>query len=382
MNSIRRIAHLDMDAFFASVELLRYPELKGKPVVVGGRNVHQPVGQSDGARHFARLGDYAGRGVVTTSTYEARALGVFSGMGLMKSAQLAPEAILLPANFDAYRDYSRRFKAAVATIAPKIEDRGIDEIYIDLSDIPEETHVLARRIKQAVFDATGLTCSIGITPNKLLSKICSDLDKPNGITVLGMAEVATRIWPLPARKINGIGPKATERLSRLGITTIGELAAAPVEFLVNAFGRTTGTWLHRVAHGQDERPVVMESEPKSISRESTFDRDLHARQDRAALSEIFTSLCMRVADDLKRKGYASRTIGIKLRYSDFHAVTRDVTLPVGISDGEQIRKAAGECLKRVPLTQRIRLLGVRASGLVSLDEVEIDSGSVQAELPF
>ena len=379
MNSVRRIAHLDMDAFFASVELLRYPELRGQPVVVGGRNVHQPA---DGARRFARLGDYAGRGVVTTSTYEARALGVFSGMGLMKSAQLAPEAILLPANFDAYRDYSRRFKAAVASIAPQIEDRGIDEIYIDLSDIPEETHALARRIKQAVFDATGLTCSIGITPNKLLSKICSDLDKPNGITVLGMAEIATRIWPLPARKINGIGPKATERLSRLGITTIGELAAAPVEFLVNAFGRTTGTWLHRVAHGLDERPVVMESEPKSISRESTFDRDLHARQDRAELSEIFTALCLRVADDLKRKGYASRTIGIKLRYSDFHAVTRDVTLPVGVSDGDQIRRAAGECLKRVPLTQRIRLLGVRAGGLISLDEVETDAGSVQAELPF
>lgn len=382
MNSNRRIAHLDMDAFFASVELLRYPELRGKPVVVGGRNVHQPISQSNGTRRFARLGDYTGRGVITTSTYEARALGVFSGMGLMKSAQLAPEAILLPANFDAYRDYSRRFKAAVATIAPQIEDRGIDEIYIDLTDIPEETHALARRIKQAVFDATGLTCSIGITPNKLLSKICSDLDKPNGITVLGMEELATRIWPLPARKINGIGPKATERLSRLGINTIGELAASPVEFLMQTFGRTTGTWLHRVAHGVDDRPVVMESEPKSISRESTFDRDLHARQDRAELSEIFTSLCMRVADDLKRKGYASRTIGIKLRFSDFHAVTRDVTLPIGVSDGEQIRKAAGECLKRVPLTQRIRLLGVRAGGLISLDEVELDSVSVQAELPF
>ena len=151
---------------------------------------------------------------------------------------------------------------------------------------------------------------------------------------------------------------------------------------MNAFGRTTGTWLHRVAHGLDERPVVMESEPKSISRESTFDRDLHARQDRAELSEIFTALCLRVADDLKRKGYASRTIGIKLRYSDFHAVTRDVTLPVGVSDGDQIRKAAGECLKRVPLTQRIRLLGVRAGGLIPLDEVETDAGSVQAELPF
>lgn len=180
MNSERRIAHLDMDAFFASVELIRYPELRGKPVVVGGRNVHQPVEQSDGSKRFARLGDYVGRGVITTSTYEARALGVFSGMGLMKSAQLAPDAILLPANFDAYRDCSRRFKAAVASIAPKIEDRGIDEIYIDLSEIPEETTALARRIKQVVFDATGLTCSIGITPNKLLSKICSDLDSRTG----------------------------------------------------------------------------------------------------------------------------------------------------------------------------------------------------------
>lgn len=382
MNSIRQIAHLDMDAFFASVELLRYPELRGQPVVVGGRNVHQPVVQADGNKHFARLRDYVGRGVVTTSTYEARALGVFSGMGLMKSAQLAPEAILLPANFDAYRDYSRRFKAAVATIARQIEDRGIDEIYIDLSEIPEETDTLARRIKQAVFDATGLTCSIGITPNKLLSKICSDLDKPNGITILGMDEIATRIWPLPAKKINGIGPKATERLAHFGINTIGELAATPVEFLVSKFGRATGAWLHRVAHGIDDRPVVTESEPKSISRESTFERDLHARADRAELSEIFTSLCLRVADDLKRKGYASRTIGIKLRYSDFHAVTRDVTLPGSVSDALEIRKAAGECLKRVPLEQRIRLLGVRAGGLVPLGLSDEVGGAVQAELPL
>ena len=382
MNSTRRIAHLDMDAFFASVELLRYPELRGQPVVVGGRNVHQPVVHLDGSKRYAQLRDYVGRGVITTSTYEARALGVFSGMGLMKSAQLAPEAILLPANFDAYREYSRRFKAAVATIAQQIEDRGIDEIYIDLSEIPEETDTLARRIKQAVFEATGLTCSIGITPNKLLSKICSDLDKPNGITILGMDEIATRIWPLPAKKINGIGPKATERLAQFCINTIGELAATPVEFLVNKFGRATGAWLHRVAHGIDERPVVTESEPKSISRESTFERDLHARQDRAELSEIFTSLCLRVADDLKRKGYSSRTIGIKLRYSDFHAVTRDVTLPVGVSDALEIRKAAGECLKRVSLVQRIRLLGVRAGGLVPLGLSDANCGAVQAELPL
>ncbi len=382
MNSIRRIAHLDMDAFFASVELLSFPELRGQAVVVGGRSVHQPVVQLDGTRRFSRLRDYVGRGVVTTSTYEARAFGVFSGMGLMKSARLAPEAILLPANFDAYRHYSRKFKAAVASIAPIIEDRGIDEIYIDLSAIPEETKALARRIKHAVFEATGLTCSIGISPNKLLSKICSELDKPDGITVLGMEEIPARIWPLAAKKINGIGPKSSEKLARLGINSIGELAAMPVEFLVQHFGRSTGIWLHEAAHGVDERPLVTESEPKSISRESTFERDLHARLDRAELSKIFTSLCMRVADDLKRKGYASQTIGIKLRYADFRAVTRDLTMQVHVNDGNQIRKAAGECLKRIPLTQKIRLLGVRASSLVPTVGEQVEMAGIQTELPF
>jgi len=378
----RRIAHLDMDAFFASVELLHYPELRGQAVVVGGRNVHQPLIQPDGSKRFARLRDYVGRGVITTSTYEARALGVFSGMGLMKSAQLAPDAILLPANFEAYRDYSRRFKAAVANIAPLIEDRGIDEIYIDLSEFTEDSLSLARRIKQAVFEATGLTCSIGITPNKLLSKICSDLDKPDGITLLDRADVPSRIWPLPARKINGIGPKASARLDRLGIHTVGELAAAPEELLIQHFGRTMGSWLHQVAHGIDERPIKTSREAKSISRESTFQRDLHARLDRAELSTIFTELCLRLAEDLARKGYAARTIGIKLRYADFHAVTRDITLNAPTADGLAIRKAAGECLKRVPLEQRIRLLGVRASALFPLSPVATPVAASQAELPF
>ena len=382
MTSHRRIAHLDMDAFFASVELLRYPELKGQAVVVGGRSIHQPVLQADGSHRFARLRDYVGRGVITTSTYEARALGVFSAMGMMKAAQLAPDAILLPANFDAYRHYSRAFKAAVASIAPIIENRGIDEIYIDLSNIPEDTLPLARRIKQAVFAATGLSCSIGITPNKLLAKICSDLDKPDGITILSHDEIPSRIWPLPAKKINGIGPKAAEKLGRLGIHTIGELAATPLETLVRAFGNSTGQWMHRVAHGIDERPVVTESEPKSISRETTFERDLHAKQDRAELSEVFTSLCLRVADDLKHKGYASRTIGIKLRYADFQAVTRDTTLPVAINEGKDIRQAAGECLKRVPLDHRIRLLGVRAGGLIHVEQLNAYAPLLQAELPF
>jgi DNA polymerase IV len=382
MKTERRIAHLDMDAFFASVELLSYPELKGQPVVVGGRSTEQPSLDATGTRRFARLRDYVGRGVITTSTYEARALGVFSGMGLMKSGLLAPDAILLPANFEAYKHYSRLFKSAVSSIAPQVEDRGIDEIYIDLTDLDEDTERLALRIKKAVFDATGLSCSIGVSPNKLLSKICSDLDKPDGITLLHAAELSTRIWPLPAKKINGIGPKANEKLAVLGIHTIGELAHTPAELLVAHFGRATGQWLHQAAHGVDDRPVVTSSEPKSLSRETTFERDLHAKQDRSRLSAIFTDLCNRLADDLMRKGYATKTIGIKIKYADFQVITRDITLSVAIDEGAAIRQAATDCLRRVPLDQRIRLLGVRAASLSPRATNTQEVRHPQSDLPF
>ena len=382
METVRRIAHLDMDAFYASVELLRYPELRGLPVVIGGRRDHQPTEQPDGSRRFARLRDYAGRGVITTSTYEARALGVFSGMGVMKAAKLAPEAVLLPVDFDAYRHYSRLFKAAVAGIAPNIEDRGIDEIYIDLTGLPGETLALARRIKQAVHEATGLSCSIGVTPNKLLSKICSDLEKPDGLTILDSGDIPNRIWPLPVRKINGIGPKSTEKLAALGITTIADLAHAEPPLLQTHFSPSYAAWLHQAARGLDERPVVTRSEPKSISRETTFERDLHPRHDRAALSEVFTALCTRVAQDLQKKGYVSRTIGIKLRYDDFRTVTRDLTLPGPTADPAAIRRAAGECLRRVPLDRKLRMLGVRAAALTSNNAPRAVDESPQGELPL
>jgi DNA polymerase-4 len=359
----RRIAHLDMDAFFASVELLRYPELRGQAVVIGAGADHQPVLQPDGSRSFSLLRHYAGRGVITTSTYEARALGVFSAMGVMKAARLAPDAVLLPTDFKAYRHYSQLFKAAVAAIVPEMEDRGIDEIYLDLTGHEEASEAVARRLKQAVHDATGLSCSIGIAPNKLLAKICSDLDKPDGVTILTPADIETRIWPLHVKKVNGIGPKAVEKLAGLGLHTIADLAHADAGLLQTHFGRSYAQWLQSVAQGQDERPVVTSAEPKSLSRETTFERDLHARHDRDTLSGIFTALCVKVGDDLQRKGYVGRTIGIKLRYDDFRTVTRDVTLPAPTDDGAVIRRAAGECLRRVPLEKRLRLLGVRVTAL-------------------
>ena len=183
----RLIAHLDMDAFYASVELLRYPDLRGRPVVIGGGRRHQPLTRADGSRAYARLREYTGRGVITTSTYEARALGVHSGMGVMKAALLAPDAVLLPIDFDEYRKYSRLFKAAVREVAPLVEDRGIDEIYIDLTELPgaqlDAGRAAAQQLKDAVRAATGLSCSVAVAPNKLLAKIGSELDKPDGLTL-------------------------------------------------------------------------------------------------------------------------------------------------------------------------------------------------------
>ncbi|MGE4337226.1 MAG: DNA polymerase IV [Pigmentiphaga sp.] len=383
----RVIAHLDMDAFFASVELLRYPELRGRPVVVGGRGTLAPERRPDGTHHFARLRQYVGRGVITTATYEARAFGVHSAMGLMKAAALAPDAVILPADFEAYRHQSRRFKETVAGIAPQIEDRGIDEIYIDLPDHPwvraggpaqalARGGELARDLQDAVRAATGLSCSLGITPNKLLSKLASDLDKPGGVTILHYADVATRIWPLPASRINGIGPKAAARLASLGIHSVGDLAAAEPDWLVAQFGARYGHWLHASAHGRDDRPVVTERERKSVSRETTFSRDLHPVLDREELGSRFTQLCERVADDLRRLQYEGRTVGIKLRYDDFRTVTRDLTLEAGTADARAIRRAAGQCLKRVPLDRRLRLLGVRVGGLGRPGETAVPLASI------
>jgi DNA polymerase-4 len=321
-------------------------------------------------------------------------------MGMMKAAQKAPDAVLLPVDFDEYRKYSRLFKAAVRALAPVVEDRGIDEIYIDLSDQvaarlnPDDdasetidaddrdaevwwsAREIAGELKQAVRAATGLSCSIGLAPNKLVAKIASELDKPDGLTVVTANDVMRRLWPLPVRRLHGVGPKSAAKLARLGIATIGELAQAESSWLVQHFGKASASWLADAARGRDERPVETVSEPKSISRETTFGRDLHAVRDRAQLTRIFTGLCTGVSDDLRRKRYAGKTIGIKLRFEDFKTVTRDLTLSSPTDEAATIRRAAGECLKRVDLARRIRLLGVRAGNLAPAGETRPDAGQV------
>ena len=385
-----------MDAFYASVELLRYPQLKGLPMVIGGgRRREAEMFERLRAAYpdrewgpatldripvdfFPRLKDYAGRGVATTATYAARQFGVGSAMGLMKAAKLCPDAILLPVDFEEVKRLSRLFKSTILEIAPVMQDRGVDEVYIDFTEVPggqrEGGRVLARLIQKSIFQATGLTCSIGVAPNKLLARMASEFHKPNGISIVRPDDLQSMIWPLPCRKINGVGPKADAKLQGHGIHTIGELAAREKPWLVETFGKSYGAWLHEAAHGRDERPVVTHSEPVSMSRETTFDRDLHAVRDRAEAGAVLTRLCEQVAADLQRKGYTGRTIGIKITFDNFEKVTRDTTIDVATADAAVIRRHAGLCLKRVDLSRRFRLLGVRVGKLVK-------PGTEDAEAP-
>ena len=408
---IRRIAHLDMDAFYASVELLRYPQLKDLPVVIGGGRDNvaaalellrqqaaedepdlewNAAAQRAALRRipiaaFGRLADYTGRGVITTATYAARKFGVGSAMGMMKAAKLCPQAILLPVDFEEYRRYSRQFKGIITEIAPLMEDRGVDEVYIDFTEVPggqrEGGRVLARLIQKAIFEQTSLTCSVGVAPNKLLAKMASEFNKPKGISIVHEADLPTMIWPLACRKINGIGPKADEKLKSHGIETIGQLAKRDLQWLMDTFGQRTGAWLHAASHGQDDRPVVTESEPVSLSRETTFERDLHAVRDRTELGGVFTRLCEQVASDLQRKGYVGKTIGIKLRYDDFSGVTRDLTVEQYTADAKTIRQLAGQCLKRAPLQKKLRLLGVRVGALVKVADLSSSGQNSESNRP-
>ena len=345
---MRRVLHLDMDAFYASVELLRRPDLRGRPVVIGGR------------------GNPDSRGVVSTCTYEARAFGVRSAMPMRTAKKLCPDAVFLPTDFAEYKRWSQVFKGEMKAVSPLFEDRGIDEAYLDVTDMGGASEAIGRDLKDRVRSATGMTCSLAIAPNKLLAKLGSELDKPDGLTILGVEDIATRIWPLDVRKLQGVGPKAEVKLKALGYRTIGDLAAVPLAKLRESFGESYSRHLHETSNGRDERPVVTFREPKSISAETTFDEDTGDWQE---IARVLARYAKRVADELRQKGYRGRTVGIKLRFSDFELVTRDRTLPVATDDPLEIRRAVFECLGRVELKRKVRLLGVRVTELRRGDEM-------------
>ena len=338
--------HLDMDAFYASVELLRHPELRGQPLVIGGRGDPRA--------------NPGGRGVVTTASYEARKFGVHSAMPMAEAVRRCPHAVFLPADFVEYRRMSARFKEELYRVTPLIEDRGIDEVYLDFTDDPRPAEEIASLLKSSILEATGLTCSIGIAPNKLLAKMASEMQKPDGLTLIEPHEVERRIAPLDVRKIPGIGRVAEGRLHQLGVRTIGELAQVPLERLRSVFGPSYTAFLHQASRGIDDRPVVTHREPKSQSRERTFARDIG---DWPTISKMLAQLAHEVARDLHDSGYVARKIGIKLRFTGFETHTRETTLDAPTDAPTTIRKAAFECLARIPLTRKIRLLGVRAGEL-------------------
>ncbi|HTT39104.1 MAG TPA: DNA polymerase IV [Burkholderiales bacterium] len=342
MSAQRHVLHVDMDAFFAAVEVLRRPELQGKPLVIGGR------------------GDPTQRGVVATASYEARKFGVHSAMPLRTAFKLCPDCVFLPVDYREYSRMSRVVKEILHRFSPVMQDMGIDEAYLDVTGSERPADEIAREIKQRVRDETGLTCSIGVAPNKRLAKIASDLHKPDGLTVIGDEDLETQIWPLGVRKVPGIGPKTEERLAAMGIRTIGELAAQPLDLLIERFGPAHGQFLYEAAHGIDDRPLITHWEPKQHSRERTFQQDI---DDWQTIARALVRLSHDVAQGLQEDSYRGRTVGIKVRFADFETHTREKTLPEATNSEQTIRKAAFECLARLKLDRRVRLLGVRVGEL-------------------
>jgi DNA polymerase-4 len=355
----RFVLHVDMDAFFASVELKRRPELRGKPVIVGG------------------AGDPAKRGVVSAASYEARRYGIASGMPLMTAYRLCPGAVFLPVDFEKYEEVSGEFMEILYCFTPLVESFGLDEAFIEVGEVGEAGEVgevaeekgtdpfekalnMARDIKKRVMEELGLTCSVGIAPNKLLSKLASEMKKPDGLFVIREKDIESTLKDLPVRRLWGVGPRTEKRLKYLGINTVGELASVPRLHLESNFGTIFGRTLYEHSRGIEESPVVPFHEPESISREVTFEEDT---SDTYLLKEILYELTKEVVARLRPAGYKARTVTIKVRYSNFETITRSRTLAEPTDSMNDIWTCALGLFKKVEFPRDVRLVGVKVSGL-------------------
>jgi DNA polymerase-4 len=335
---MRVVAHLDMDAFYVSVEVRRRPELRGRPVIVAGSGP---------------------RAVVTTASYEARRYGVGSAMPAARARRLCPDGVYLTPDFAYYREASREVMEIVRAHVDTVEVIGLDEAYLELTGLPAP-HAAMRRVRAEIEERTGLVCSVGIGPSKLVAKVASDAEKPRGFVILSREQACVRFAGSPPGLVPGIGPKTAERLRALGIDSLGKLAAAPAQELSARFGPRLGYELRRRARFDDEAPVTEERKVVSESRETTFDHDI---ADAAELERILDGLVARLCDALVAQGRGGRTVGIKVRLSDFSTHTRARTLPAAVADAERVGPVALELLRRFAPTQPVRLLGVRVAGL-------------------
>ncbi len=345
----RKIIHVDMDAFFASVEQRDAPHLRGRPVAVGGS---------------------ARRGVVAAASYEARAFGVRSAMPSVTAARLCPDLVFVKSRFDVYRGVSQQIRAIFHEVADAVQPLSLDEAYLDVTDdklgLGSATWT-ARHIRRRILEETGLTASAGVSTNKLVAKLASDQNKPDGLTVVPPGQEAAFVQTLSVRRLHGVGPVTAGRLEAMGLRSVADLARCPRETLAAAF-RSSADWLLAMAHGIDDRPVRVDRQRKSLGAERTFDEDLTERADlHAALATIVDTVWDRFGD--KPEGPA-RTVTVKLKYSDFRQITRARTVERTVTDHATLLRVAGELLDaELPPPLGIRLLGVTLSGFAGAQEV-------------
>ncbi|MFN2526626.1 MAG: DNA polymerase IV [Actinomycetota bacterium] len=339
------ILHVDMDAFYASVEAIKDPTLKGRPVIVGGTGL---------------------RGVVTSASYEARDFEVRSAMPIVTARRLCPQAVFLPNDFAAYTDYSERIRAIFNSVTPLVEPLSLDEAFLDVSGAARlfgDPETIGRRIKVQVADL-GLPCTVGIAPNKFLAKLASTRAKPDGLLLIRPGEIESFLLPLPVTALWGVGEQTAEVLRRLGLKTVADLAALTRRSLQRAVGDALGAHLYELARGLDERPVVAHEPARSIGSEETFERDLTSEEE--ILRELLR-LADRTGGRLRAGSLCCRTVTLKVRYSNFKTVTRSKTLPEEVDTAAELFVTARSLYLRLAasgqVAPRIRLLGVTASGL-------------------
>ena len=344
----RIIIHVDMDHFFTAVEERRHPEFRGKPVIVGA----DPKGGK-------------GRGVVSTCNYEARKFGVKSGMPISRAWKLCPDAVYLPVNYELYEKVSREIMDILRKYADKFEQWSIDEAFLDVSSRVksyEEAEILAKKIKREIFERVGLSCSIGIGPNKLVAKIASDYHKPDGLTVVRENEVEKFLSPLPVRKLLWVGWKTEQKLKKLGIKTVGELANFDPSRLIEVFGNVWGTQLYLMAHGIDKSEVEEREKVKSISRDITFEEDT---ADEKLILDTLNKLSEQVHKDAVKRNIYFKTVTVRVRYDNFETHTHSKTLNFITNRLEDLEKTARELLQKfLNPYRKIRLVGVRISNLI------------------
>ena len=338
----RWIMHVDMDAFFASVEQREHPEWRGLPVIVGG---------------------LSSRGVVATASYEARRFGVHSAMPITQARRLCPSGIFVHGRFSRYREVSDDIHEIMLHFATEIEPISLDEAFMDISDMGfcyKTVNEIGRAIKKEILEKTGLVASAGIAPNKFLAKMASDMEKPDGLCVIPYGREKEILAPLPVRSLWGVGGVTEKRLLAYGLCKIGDIQALGREKMEDYFGKRQGAELYQLSVGIDNRPVKAPGDPKSIGEEETYETDLfdvtEVKRNIARQSEV-------VAQRLRKKELAARTVSLKIRFADFTTVTRAKTRPDATALAEEIEETALELLQKIPIRQGVRLTGVTASGL-------------------